>query len=79
MSVTDDRRRGPVPVRGDLTERQRMSVPVAKLGLAAGSAHEIAHPLAGLLDLAGAFRVRTDARNAYELGKLVEPGLIHGA
>ena len=48
-------------------------------GLAPGPAHEIAHPLAGALDVAGVLRVGADARDANELGQVVEPGLVHGA
>ena len=43
VSVADHRR--PLPVagrRGDLAKRERVSVPVAKLGLAPGAAHEVA-------------------------------------
>src|SRR5438552_12691868 len=80
VSVADDGRALAVPGRRrDLAERQRMSAPVAKLGLAAVAAHEVADPLAGPHDLQRPFGVRADARDADELRELVEPALIHGA
>jgi hypothetical protein len=56
-----------------------MTVPVAKLGFAAGAANEIADPLARLPHIGGALGVRADAGDPDELGELVEPGLVHGA
>ena len=80
VSVADHRRALAVPRRrGDLAERQRMPLPVDELCVAAGAAHEVAHPLAGLPHVFHAFGVRADARDADELGELFEPGLIHGA
>ena len=79
VSVADHRR--PLPVagrRGDLAKRERVSVPVAKLGLAPGAAHEVADPCAGLLYRSAALGIRADAGDANELRELVEPGALHG-
>jgi hypothetical protein len=54
-------------------------MPVTELGLAARAADEVADPLAGALHVGGVLRVGADARNADELGQVVEPGLVHGA
>ena len=80
VSVADDRGALAVPGRrGDLPDRQRLPLPVAKLGLAARAAQELTDPFARSHDIHGAFGVRADAGNADELGELLEPGLIHGA
>jgi hypothetical protein len=79
VAVADDCRRVAVPRRGsELAERERMAVPVAELRFAAGPADEVADPLARLAHVAVVRRIGADARNADELGQVVEPGLVHG-
>ena len=46
---------------------------VLELGLPAGGADEVAHPLAGAHDVAGVRGIGADARDAEELGELLHP------
>ena len=80
VAVADDRRGLAVGGRGaELAERERMAIPVAELRFPPSPADEVADPLARLADVALVRRVCADARDADELGQLVEPGLLHGA
>jgi hypothetical protein len=45
-----------------------------ELALAAGRAHELAHPFTGPPHVVGVRRVGADARDAEPVGELVEPG-----
>src|SRR3954469_6374967 len=74
MAVAENGRRALGPVRGtDLADRERLPVPVDDLALAAGRAHEVAHPLAGANDVAFVHVVRADRGDPQELGELVDP------
>jgi hypothetical protein len=63
---------------GQVAEDQRVRVCLDHLCRAACPAHELRQPLRGVADVAGARRVGADARDAQQLGELVEPGLGHG-
>src|SRR5512132_2273109 len=80
VEVAVDEDRACVTVAGrrrDLADDERLRVSLLELGLAAGSAHEVAHPLPRFPHVRLVQRVRTDARNAQELGELVKPRLVH--
>jgi hypothetical protein len=80
VAVADHRRGVSAPVRGpELAERERVAVPVPKLGFAPGPADKVADPFARGLDVGRALGVGADAGDADELRELVEPGLFHGA
>ena len=78
VAVAEDSRRAVgVARRAHLAHGERLPVPVDQIALPARVADQPAHPLAGLLDLAGARRIGADRLDPQKLGELVEP-LRHG-
>ena len=80
VAVDEDRRRVAVARRrGNVADDERLRVRLLQLRLPAGTANEVANPLPRPAHVARVLRIRADARNPQQLGKLVEPGLIHDA
>ena len=65
--------------RAKVAERELLLAERRQLGSAARAPDEIAHPLAGPLDVFAVRRIRAHARDREELLQLVTPGLVHGA
>ena len=78
VAVAEHRGRAAVRGRTDLADGERLSLPVDQLGVAARAADAFADPFARALHVIRVRRVGAHARDAQELGKLVEPGLLHG-
>ena len=79
MPVAEHRRRGlAVLARADLTDRERVALPVEDLALATAAANLLRHPGGRRQDVAPMQRVGADGRNPEELRELVQPGLLDG-
>ena len=79
VAVAEDGRRPVAPRCRDLADRERLTVPVDELRVAACAAYEAADPLARSSDVGGTRRIGADRRDAQEHGQLVEPLRAHRA
>jgi hypothetical protein len=77
----DENRRRPVGAAGgpQLADDERTFAVGNEVGLTARGENEVAYPLAREDDVARVGGLGADARDAQELGELVQPGRIHGA
>src|SRR5436190_11374025 len=75
----DEHRRGRPVRRRQVADDQRLRVGRDDLGRPAGAPHELGEPVGGSAHVSRPLRIRADAGNTNQLGKLVEPGLSHGA
>ena len=74
VPVGDHRRRVVGALRSaELPDHERVLLGRLKLGLTAGRADEVTHPLSRADDVAGVLRIGADARDAEELGELLHP------
>ena len=70
----DGRRALGIAGGAELTERERLAVPIGELAGAACGPDELTHPPARVTHVAGMLGIGTDRGDAQELGELVKPG-----
>ena len=80
VAVAEDGRRLVGAGRGaHLADHERLARRLDELRFAAGGHDHVPHPLGRPAHVAGVLRIRADAGDRDQLGKLVEPGLGHGS